>query len=154
PAVVQIAVSRHRRRPGRDRRPADPLHPTGDRPDPAGRYCRDLGRLPGRRSRRAHPLRRRVGRAARPGRGGALIERVEVTAGTGTVIRYGGIVAWADPSASAALISFLAQSARNLSPSPRGGRQIADHIASVLTTRDPEPHVAFAVVGPSDHGWA
>jgi hypothetical protein len=70
------------------------------------------------------------------------------------VIRYGGIVAWADPSASGALISFLAQSARNLSPSPRGGRQIADHIAGVLATRDPEPHVAFAVIGPSDHGWA
>jgi hypothetical protein len=83
-----------------------------------------------------------------------VIERLEVTPGPGTVIRYGGIVAWADPSASAALISFLAQSARNLSPSPRGGRQIADHIASVLATRDPEPHVAFAVIGPSDHGWA
>src|SRR5262249_47039927 len=69
-------------------------------------------------------------------------------------IRYGGIVAWADPSASAALISFLAQSARNLSPSPRGGRQIADHIAGVLGSRDPEPHVAVAVIGPSDHGWA
>ena len=83
-----------------------------------------------------------------------MIERLEVTAGAGSVIRYGGIVAWADPSASAALISFLAQSARNLSPSPRGGRQIADHIAGVLASRDPEPHVAFAVIGPSDHGWA
>lgn len=83
-----------------------------------------------------------------------MIERIEVTAGPGTVIRYGGIVAWADPSASPALISFLAQSARNLGPSSRGGRQIADHIATVLATHDPEPHVAFAVVGPSDHGWA
>ena len=83
-----------------------------------------------------------------------MIERLEVTPGPGTVIRYGGIVAWADASASPALISFLTQSARNLSPSPRGGRQIADHIASVLATRDPEPHVAFAVIGPSDHGWA
>ncbi len=83
-----------------------------------------------------------------------MIERIEVTPGPGTVIRYGGIVAWADPAASPALISFLAQSARNLGPSPRGGRQIADHIAGVLAARDPEPHVAFAVIGPSDHGWA
>ena len=70
------------------------------------------------------------------------------------MIRFGGIVAWADAGASAALISFLAQSARNLSPSSRGGRQIADHIAGVLGTRDPEPLVGFAVIGPSDHGWA
>jgi hypothetical protein len=83
-----------------------------------------------------------------------MIERIEVTPGPGTVIRYGGIAAWADFSASPALISFLAQSARNLGPSPRGGRQIADHIAGVLAARDPEPHVAFAVIGPSDHGWA
>jgi hypothetical protein len=83
-----------------------------------------------------------------------MIERLEVTAGAGTVIRFGGIVAWADGAASPALISFLAQSARNLGPSPRGGRQIADHIASVLSSRDPEPLVGFAVIGPSDHGWA
>ncbi len=82
-----------------------------------------------------------------------MIDRVEVTAGAGTVIRYGGIVAWAAPSASPALISFLAQSARNLGPSPIGGRQIADHIGSVLGDRDPEPNVAFAVVGPSDISW-
>ena len=83
-----------------------------------------------------------------------MIERIEVTPGAGTVIRYGGIAAWADSTASPALISFLAQSARNLGPSPRGGRQIADHIAGVLAGRDPEPHVAFVVIGPSDHGWA
>jgi hypothetical protein len=82
-----------------------------------------------------------------------VIDRVEVTAGAGTVIRYGGIVAWAGPSASPALISFLAQSARNLGPSPVGGRQIADHIGSVLADRDPEPNVAFAVVGPSETSW-
>jgi FHA domain len=82
-----------------------------------------------------------------------MIDRVEVTTGAGTVIRYGNIVAWAAPSASPALISFLAQSARNLGPSPTGGHQIADHIASVLADRDPEPHVAFAVVGPSDSSW-
>ena len=83
-----------------------------------------------------------------------MIERVEVVAGQGTVIRYGAVVAWAAPSASPALISFLAQSARNLSGSARGGRQMADHIAGVLQERDPEPHVAFAVVGPDALGWA
>lgn len=83
-----------------------------------------------------------------------MIERVEVVAGQGTVIRYGAVVAWAAPSASPALISFLAQSARNLSGSARGGRQMADHIAGVLEERDPEPHVAFAVVGPDALGWA
>ena len=31
---------------------------------------------------------------------------------------------------------------------------MADHIAGVLNDRDPEPRVAFAVIGPSDHGWA
>jgi hypothetical protein len=82
-----------------------------------------------------------------------VIDRVEVTGGAGTVIRYGGVVAWAAPSASPALISFLAQSARNLGPSPIGGRQIADHIGSVLADRDPEPNVAFAVVGPSETTW-
>jgi len=82
-----------------------------------------------------------------------VIDRVEVTAGAGTVIRYGGIAAWAGPTASPALISFLAQSARNLGPSPIGGRQIAEHIGSVLADRDPEPNVAFAVVGPSETSW-
>lgn len=83
-----------------------------------------------------------------------MIERVEVVAGPGTVIRYGAVVVWASPSASSALISFLAQSARNLAGSGRGGRQMADHIAGVLQERDPEPHVAFAVVGPDTLGWA
>ncbi len=83
-----------------------------------------------------------------------MIERVVVMPGPGTVIRYGGIVIWADPSASPALVSFLTQSARNLAASTRGGRQIADHIAEVLANRDPEPGVAFVVMGPSDHGWA
>lgn len=82
------------------------------------------------------------------------IDRFEVTPGFGTAMRYGGVVAWADPAASPALISFLAQSVRNLGPSSRGGRQIADHIAGVLVSRDPEPAVGFAVIGPSDHGWA
>ena len=84
----------------------------------------------------------------------SVIERVEVLPGEGTVIRYGGVVCWAAPTASAALISFLAQSARNLAESGRGGRQIADHIARVLSERDPEPQVAFAVVGPDSGGWA
>lgn len=83
-----------------------------------------------------------------------MIERLEIVAGPGTVIRYGAVVVWASPSASSALISFLAQSARNLAGSGRGGRQMADHIAGVLHERDPEPHVAFAVVGPDTLGWA
>jgi hypothetical protein len=82
------------------------------------------------------------------------IERFEVTPGNGTVIRFGAVVAWADPAASPALLSFLTQSAHNLAPSARGGRQVADHIAAVLANRDPEPAVGFAVIGPSDHGWA
>lgn len=83
-----------------------------------------------------------------------MIERLEVTAGPGTVIRYGSVVAWAAPSASVGLISFLAVSARNLSASPAGGQQLADHLAAVLQDRDPEPDVPFAVVGPSPDGWA
>ena len=83
-----------------------------------------------------------------------MIERLEVFAGPGTVIRYGAVVAWAAPSASPALVSFLAQSARNLATSGRGGREMSDHIATVLHERDPEPHVAFAVVGPDGLGWA
>lgn len=84
----------------------------------------------------------------------SMIERVEVLPGEGTVIRYGGVVCWAAPSASPALISFLAQSARNLAESGRGGRQIAEHISGVLRERDPEPQVAFAVIGPDSGGWA
>ena len=83
----------------------------------------------------------------------ATIERVEVLPGEGTVIRYGGVVCWAASSASPALISFLAQSARNLAESGRGGRQIAEHISGVLRDRDPEPQVAFAVIGPDSGGW-
>ena len=82
-----------------------------------------------------------------------MIDHVEVIAGSGTVIRYGSIVAWAAPSASSALISFLAQSARNLGPSARGGQQIAEHISGVLIDRDPEPRVPFVVIGPSPDGW-
>ncbi len=82
-----------------------------------------------------------------------MIDHIEITPGAGTVIRYGDIAAWAAPSASPALISFLAQSARNLGSSPLGGHQIAVHIGDVLSDRDPEPNVAFAVVGPSDQGW-
>lgn len=83
-----------------------------------------------------------------------MIERLEVTAGPGTVVRYGSVAAWAASSASVGLISFLAVSARNLSASPAGGQQLADHLAAVLQDRDPEPDVPFAVVGPSPDGWA
>ena len=53
-----------------------------------------------------------------------------VLPGDGTVMRFDGIVAWAGPTTSPALVSFLAQSARNLGPSPEGGQQIADHITA------------------------
>lgn len=82
-----------------------------------------------------------------------MIERVEVTPGPGTVIRYGAIAAWASSSASSGLLSFLAVSARNLAGAAAGGRQLADHLVAVLQERDPEPHVPFAVIGPSDDGW-
>jgi hypothetical protein len=83
-----------------------------------------------------------------------MIGRLEVSPGNGTVIRYGGIVAWASQSASPALVSFLAQSARNLGPSPKGGYEMAEHIAAVLVDSDPEPNVGFAVIGPTSRGWA
>ena len=82
-----------------------------------------------------------------------MIDRLEVVAGPGTVIRYGSVVAWAAASASANLVSFLAESARNLAPSPAGGEQLADHLAGVLSRRDPEPHVPFVVIGPAREGW-
>ena len=83
-----------------------------------------------------------------------MIDRLEVAPGPGTVIRYGSVVAWASASASPSLISFLAESARNLAPSPAGGDQLADHLVGVLEKRDPEPHVPFITVGPSENGWA
>lgn len=82
-----------------------------------------------------------------------MIERLEVTPGPGTVIRYGSVAAWASSSASSGLISFLAVSARNLAGSASGGRQLTDHLVGVLEGRDPEPHVPFAVVGPTEDGW-
>lgn len=82
-----------------------------------------------------------------------MIERLEVTPGSGTVIRYGSVAAWAASSASSGLISFLAVSARNLAGSASGGRQLADHLVGVLEGRDPEPHVPFVVVGPTEDGW-
>jgi hypothetical protein len=83
-----------------------------------------------------------------------VIERLEVTAGAGTVIRFGYVAAWTGPNASPGLVSFLAESARNLAASPTSGEHLADHLAGVLARRDPEPDVAFAVVGPGEHGWA
>lgn len=83
-----------------------------------------------------------------------MIDRLEVTPGPGTVIRYGYVAAWVSASASPNLVSFLAESARNLAGSAVGGDQVADHLAGVLARRDPEPHVPFVVVGPSEDGWA
>ena len=82
-----------------------------------------------------------------------MIERLEVSPGPGTVVRYGSVAAWASSSASASLVSFLAESARNLAPSPVSGDQLAAHLEGVLRRRDPEPHVPFVVIGPSEDGW-
>lgn len=81
-----------------------------------------------------------------------MINRLEVTAGPGTVIRYGNVVAWTTPDASAALHAFLIDSARNLADSPEAGQVLVDHLVSVLGAGDPEPQVGFAVVGPGRSG--
>lgn len=82
-----------------------------------------------------------------------VIERLEVLPGLGTVVRAGDLAAWAAPSASPALVSFLVQSARNLAGSATAGRRVVDHLMGVLEGGDPEPGVAFAVVGPNSKGW-
>lgn len=82
-----------------------------------------------------------------------VIERLEVLPGLGTVVRAGDLAAWAAPSASPALVSFLVQSARNLSGSATAGRRVIDHLIGVLEGGDPEPGAAFAVVGPCSQGW-
>jgi len=76
-----------------------------------------------------------------------------VAPGPGTVIRFGNVAAWADASASGALVGFLAESARNLSASPVAGSLFVEHLSSILHQRDPEPGVAFVVCGPSATGW-
>jgi hypothetical protein len=82
-----------------------------------------------------------------------MIERLEVTPGPGTVVRYGFLTAWVSASASPNLVSFLTESARNLASSPVSGDQLAEHLVRVLQRRDPEPHVPFAAIGPSQDGW-
>lgn len=81
-------------------------------------------------------------------------DRLEVVPGAGTVLHYGRIVVWAGTSASPALVEFLTSSARNLASSPAGGRQLADHIAGVLSSRDPEPAAPFVTVGPDGPRWS
>ncbi len=78
---------------------------------------------------------------------------MEVLVGPGTVMRSGGVAAWAGPTASPALLGFLHQSLRNVGPSGRGGRLLADHVAGILAQRDPEPGAAFGAVGRDDGGW-
>ncbi len=79
--------------------------------------------------------------------------RVEVLPGAGTALRFGDLVVWTGPAASAALIAFLLQSARNVAHAADSGRQVADHVAGILASRDPEPGAPFAAVGPDGHGW-
>jgi hypothetical protein len=81
-----------------------------------------------------------------------VIGRLEVTSGPGVVIRYGNVAAWTTPDASPALHAFLIESARNLAGSPEAGQVLVDHLVSVLGAGDPEPQVAFAVVGPGRAG--
>ncbi|HET9071150.1 MAG TPA: hypothetical protein VFN60_04490 [Acidimicrobiales bacterium] len=89
-----------------------------------------------------------------PAQGAPAQDRLEVLLGPGSVIRFGRVAAWAAPTASLALLTFLHQSVRNVGPSARGGQLLADHIAGILAQRDPEPATAFAAVGPADGGWA
>ena len=83
-----------------------------------------------------------------------MSERVEVLIGPGTVIRWGRVAVWAGPTASPALLTFLHHSLRNVGSSAQGGRQVVDHIARILSARDPEPGVPFAAVGPAGDEWA
>jgi hypothetical protein len=82
-----------------------------------------------------------------------MSHRLEVLPGPGTVLRHGDVAVWAGPTCSPALLSFLIQSARNVGESNRSGLQIVDHIAGILSTRDPEPGAPFAVIGPSNSAW-
>jgi hypothetical protein len=79
--------------------------------------------------------------------------RVEVLPGPGTAIRSGQVAVWAGPGVSAALLDFLLRSAHNVGASPRGGRQMVEHLAGILSQRDPEPGAPFGIVGPADGGW-
>ncbi len=78
--------------------------------------------------------------------------RLEIVTGPGTVARYGDVCVWAAPGASDTLLKFLVDSGRNVGSVPHGGTRIADHIAFVLSARDPEPGLGFATVGPSERG--
>ena len=82
-----------------------------------------------------------------------MIARLEVAPGQGVVIRYGHVVAWTSADASTSLLAFLIESARNLSGSPEAGQILVDHLASVLSSADPEPQVGFAVAGPGLARW-
>ncbi len=79
---------------------------------------------------------------------------LHVAAGPGTLARFGDLVVWVGPGASAALMRFLVESARNLGPSTRGGRLIAEHAIGVLNSRDPEPAVPFLTIGPAEQAFA
>jgi hypothetical protein len=82
-----------------------------------------------------------------------MSDRLEVLPGAGTVLRHGSIAVWIGPAASPALLSFLVQSADNVGASAHGGLQIVDHIAGILSSRDPEPGAPFGVIGPSGTTW-
>lgn len=81
-----------------------------------------------------------------------MTSTLAIVAGPGTAARFGDVCIWTAPEASDALVAFLVESARNVSASPLGGARIADHVGRVLSSRDPEPGVGFAVAGPGDAG--
>ena len=82
-----------------------------------------------------------------------MAERLEVTPGSGTVLRFGATVAWLGPTASTGLIAYLVHGAETSAGSPTGGRQLADQIAAILRASDPEPSAPFVIVGAGEGGW-
>ncbi|MGH9076144.1 MAG: hypothetical protein ACRDY0_01590 [Acidimicrobiales bacterium] len=82
-----------------------------------------------------------------------MTARLEVAPGSGTVVRFGSVVAWMGPGASPSLVDFLVRGARAMASAPGGGRQLADQVAAVLRAGDPEPLAPFVLVGMGEGGW-
>lgn len=79
--------------------------------------------------------------------------RVEITAGLGAVMRFGELVVWVGPTASASLASYLARGATAAGASETSGRQLCDQVAEVLRAGDPEPVAPFVILGPAGQAW-
>ena len=78
---------------------------------------------------------------------------LEVVPGAGAVLHFGATVVWVGPAASIALVTYLVRGARASSGSPTGGRQLADQVAAILSSGDPEPGAPFVIVGAGEGGW-